>query len=147
MDPRDFLNISKQMFDKDDPSAAECRSAISRSYYAAFNVASSLIHELRISLDKQKDSHKEVIDLIAKGNDKRLERACHILLIQKELRRKADYRMEETSVETRQKASQAWVITSEAIKILDAVRADQARWDAASAEIIKAARIEGKIVV
>ena len=147
MNPRDFLECSKKLLDPPaggaKPRPADCRTAISRSYYAALNVAKSLIDELKIILDKNVDSHREIMDLIAAGED-RLETACTLLASQKVARKAADYDMEEKSVETVLKASQIYIACELSIKYMDAVRSDPARWGAASAKIVNCARIRGK---
>jgi len=64
MDPRDFLALAETLVNEPQPSPAVCRTVIGRSYYAAFNVLAALIRELKIPLEKAKDSHIEVLTLV-----------------------------------------------------------------------------------
>ena len=148
MDPRDFLACARSLFDPPagapPPSPADCRSAISRSYYAALNVAAALVDGLKIPLDKQKESHKHVTDLVASGQDD-LVQACTLLAFQKEVRKLADYDMGNPDVETRLKASQSFLACARIIDLIDAVRNDKGRWKIAAARIRRQAKVLGLI--
>jgi len=120
MDPRDFLDIANGLLTQ-PPSPAACRTIIGRSYYAAYNVASSMVEELGIPLDKKKDSHKEVLDILVSSENQVIKNACDSLESQKKVRKDADYDMRNTFVETVQKASMALRLAKEIIKKLDRV--------------------------
>jgi hypothetical protein len=63
MDPREFLGLAKDLLDA-TPNAVACRTAIGRSYYAALNVALSMLSELNIRLDRDEDSHKRLAQIL-----------------------------------------------------------------------------------
>jgi uncharacterized protein (UPF0332 family) len=104
MEPRDFLNIADSLLRGQNPSPAECRTAISRSYYAAFNVAQALLIELNIPMEKGKSSHNEVLDIIVESRNPILKEACDLLAGRKKKRVDADYNMKATDIETTQLA-------------------------------------------
>ena len=140
MDPREFLAFADRVISGPDPGPAGCRTVISRSYYAVFNVAVGMIEELGIPLDKAKESHKEVMDLIEQGKDHKLKEACIILANQKRTRVHADYYMNDPDVENVQKASRALLLARQAIEIVDRVRGNPDVWRNAADNIIAYAR-------
>jgi hypothetical protein len=145
MNPRDFLSVAETLIKQPSPSPADCRTVIGRSYYAALNVFFALVAELRIPLDKQKDSHKEVMDLVAESQDADLRFASVSLAAQKMVRKNADYDMNNHDVEKIQKAGQALLLAKETISRLDRTRNDAALWSIASQRMLAHARAIGKL--
>ena len=118
---------------------------IGRSYYAALNVFFALVAELRIPLDKQKDSHREVMDLVAESQDANLTFASVSLAAQKMVRKNADYEMNNHDVEKIQKAGQALLLARQTISRVDQTRNDAALWSIASQRMLTYARAIGKL--
>jgi hypothetical protein len=144
MDPREFLLLATSLINDPNPSPAVCRTVIGRSYYAALNVIRALVAELKIPLDKGKDSHREVMDLVAESKDADLKKACESLARQKMVRKKADYDMDNRDVESVRKASQALIFAQEAIQWADRTRANPALWNSAAGNMLDYARKIGK---
>ncbi len=134
MDPREFLVVAKSLIEGKNPTPAECRTVIGRSYYAALNVASELVEELRI-LPGNKDTHADVMDMVASSNDHTLKIACDSLKQRKMVRVHADYHMDRKDVETVKKASLEVALAERIIQDIDQVRADESRWKTASDNI------------
>ncbi len=140
MDPRDFLDVAEILLENYG-TPATCRTVIGRSYYAAFNVAVSLLEELNIPLERQKDSHVEVLDLIAiPSKDPHLKTACDSIASLKKIRKLADYNMNDSGPDSVQKASRSMLVAEQAIKLLDQVHSDPAQWKAASDNMVDHAR-------
>jgi hypothetical protein len=140
MNPRDFLAVARTLLDEKQPSAACCRASIGRSYYAAFNVALGLVNELGIPLDKAKNSHDAVIEVILDSEDSDLKEICDILKARKRMRTLADYNMKDSTVENPQKAGQELVLAERLIKKIDGVRKNEIKWTTASGKMIWHAR-------
>jgi hypothetical protein len=140
MDPRDFLSVAAKLVAGPNPSPADCRTVIGRSYYAALNVVAAIVDELNIPRDKSKESHKEVTDLVANSHDRNLKAACDSIANQKMLRNRADYDMSNRDVETVQKASMALLLAKDAIRKVDGVRLNPDQWRVATHNIVEYAR-------
>jgi hypothetical protein len=136
MNPRDFIVVAEMLINGSDLSPAVCRTVIGRSYYAALNVLYSLLKELGIPLEKGKESHKEIMDLVAESKDANLKYACDILAQQKHVRVHADYHMDNLTVETPLKASQALRSAKITIQRVDDVRSNADQWREASHHMI-----------
>jgi uncharacterized protein (UPF0332 family) len=145
MDPREFLVLAETLIKELPPNPAVYRTVIGRSYYAAFNVMAAILGELHIRLDKGKDSHTEVLDLIAESKDRTLKNACDSVRRQRMVRGWADYRMENTQVETELTASQAFLFAKSTIQQVDDVRSDPQRWSQAKENLLEYAKIMGKV--
>jgi uncharacterized protein (UPF0332 family) len=140
MDSAEFLDVAKFLVELDNPSPAECRTAISRAYYGVFNVIKDLLIELRVPLEKQKDSHKEVLDIVVQSGDATLKQVCDSLGHIKTKRKDADYDMKVRDVETRAVASRELCLARDLIRKIQKVRTDGPTWIAASSNIVDHAR-------
>ena len=140
MNPKDFLEVARKLLADKQPSPDCCRAAIGRSYYAAFNVALELVNELGIPLDKGKNSHDAVIEVIIVSEDRDLKAICENLKARKRLRTLADYNMNDKTVETQQKAGQELVLAERLIKQIEDVRKNESKWTVASGKMIWHAR-------
>ena len=89
MNAREFLVLADELVNKPQNGPAINRTVIGRSYYAAFNVATAPLVELRIPLDKTNVSHKEVLDIVAQSKDRTLKQACESLARQRAVRNRA----------------------------------------------------------
>jgi hypothetical protein len=139
MDPREFLGLAKDLLDA-TPNAVACRTAIGRSYYAALNVALSMLSELNIRLDRDEDSHKRLAQILDSSENPDLKRACVRLANQKNLRKLADYDMGNASVETSQKAGLVFQLAKQTIEELDRVHSDANEWKEASEKMLAYAK-------
>jgi uncharacterized protein (UPF0332 family) len=146
MDPLDFLGLAESLVEGPSAGPAVFRTVIGRSYYAAFNVVAALTHEANIRLDKSKDSHREVLDIVADSNNPILKKACESLARQKMIRARADYEMNDVEVETRIKASRAVIFAKETIKQVDQVRSNKESWRQAKENMVACAKARGKEV-
>jgi len=136
----EYLKLAKYLFDrrkrikdKDDSTELEVaciRDAISRAYYAAYNIANELCKERRNSPGSHhrkckkpysKDSeHVATAKWFKKQRDKKLSKIGDILADMHEKRKKADYKRRE--VLTDLDASSAIISSSEVIKIVNSLR-------------------------
>jgi hypothetical protein len=139
------LSVAEALINQPSPSPADCRTVIGRSYYAALNVFFALVEELRIPLDRQKESHREVMDVVATSDDADLKLACDSLASQKMVRKNADYNMNNHDVERPQKAGQALLLAKQTIARVDRTRNDAALWSIASQRMLANARATGKL--
>jgi hypothetical protein len=128
MDPRDFLTLAKTLLERQTPTPADCRTAISRSYYAALLVAKSLVEEIGIPLNKVRDSHSQVVDVLAGSDDRVLKGACDRLSGRKAVRVNADYNLQDFQVETVEKAGMEVCLAQGIIDDFDKFRRDERRW-------------------
>jgi hypothetical protein len=145
MNPRDFLALAETLISGAKPDPPTCRTVIGRSYYAAYNVVAALIAELSIPLEKGKDSHKEVVDLVAESKDASLKAACDSLARQKMVRRRADYEMDDNEVEKPLKASQALIFAKQTVAMVDRVRTNPDSWTEAKANMVAYAKLTRKL--
>ena len=112
MDPRDFLNLANELLKDDKPS--NNRTAISRSYYAAYNVAVHLLEKSSANIQKNTSGHGEVKNYLGNCGIKDLEEAQSKLTALHGDRIKADYRLKEYKAEKKDNAVKA-VLTSKLI--------------------------------
>jgi uncharacterized protein (UPF0332 family) len=82
----DFLNLAIELASRADDEAA-LRSAISRSYYAAFHTGREFVLRTGIAVDRSGIAHRQVQEMIAARDD----RAGQDLLRLHRLRKQADY--------------------------------------------------------
>src|SRR5436190_21970700 len=97
MDPRDFNALAAQL--ASGTKAAECRSAISRAYYSAFNVGAELLRGIGCPPRKGGQAHGEVQKFLGGSGDPVIEAAASELATLHSLRNRADYHMDKTDVE------------------------------------------------
>lgn len=67
MDPRDFHALAVRLATGTAPAAADCRTAISRAYYAVFNVAAEHLRGMGFPIGKGAAAHGEVQKCLANG--------------------------------------------------------------------------------
>ena len=60
MNPRDYQRLAERWVAGPAPSLAECRAAISRAYYAAFNAAAEQLRAAGFPIGKGAAAHGEV---------------------------------------------------------------------------------------
>ncbi len=99
MDPRDFLTTASELANKTSATAADLRTAISRTYYAAFNAA--LEHLVKLNQAWERLNHGEVVRYLSNSGNVYIERAGNLLGRLHSLRITADYRMRDPKPENK----------------------------------------------
>jgi len=117
MNPRDFLQIAKDLLKIDEP--AKCRTAFNRSYYAAYNVGVYLLEEAGIRISKSYSGHHELNDRLGNCGIKMLEEAQSKLANLGSQRIKADYRMNDSRVEKINNAQKVIKTSENIIQVFD----------------------------
>src|SRR5687767_13640233 len=98
MDPRDFNSLAAQL--AGGATAAHCRSAISRAYYAAFNVAAQLLRGIGCPPGKGGAAHGDVQKFLGSCGDPAIAATATDLGSLHSRRIRADYQMDKTDVES-----------------------------------------------
>jgi uncharacterized protein (UPF0332 family) len=96
MDGKEFINVADDLAKAE--TEAHWRSAISRAYYAAFHVAKKAAIKKDIRLSKGPGSHGDVRHWLAIQNNQELADAGSCLADLHSLRVKADYRVENLTI-------------------------------------------------
>ena len=108
MNPRDFHLLATRLA---QGSAAEIRTSMSRSYYAAFNVGAAILRDLGFQLGRGAAAHGEVVHCLANAGDKDVAALSAELLVLHGWRNRADYQLDklagEDSVTAKAVAGQA----------------------------------------
>jgi hypothetical protein len=117
MDPRDFIALAARL--AAGSSASECRTAISRSYYAVFNVGAAHLRDLGFSVGKGAAAHGEVQRCLSNSG------LSDVVLVGSELnnlhssRNRADYQLERPDVERPANAQAIVALARNLIQTLD----------------------------
>jgi uncharacterized protein (UPF0332 family) len=117
MNPRDFQVLASSLAAGGTPAAS--RAAISRAYYAAFNVGAELLRGMRFSLGRGAAAHGEVQRCLANSGDVEVAAAASELHSLHSQRIRADYQMDRTDVENRRIAVDVARQAGSIIRILD----------------------------
>ena len=117
MDPRDFLQIARDILGNDKP--ANCRTAFNRSYYAAYHVGVELIEEAGVKIDRNAQGHNQVTRYFNNCGVNDLVVAQQKLVNLYSDRIKADYRLNHKSVEKIANAKKALKTSEDIIKTFD----------------------------
>lgn len=91
MNPRDLHTLAQRL--ANEQGAAECRTAINRAYYAAYNTAVEFLTEVGCSLPSTAESHSRVREALAHAQSPPLRNCQHRLGELYAWRERADYRM------------------------------------------------------
>jgi hypothetical protein len=125
MDPRDFQKLALQLATAG--GAAERRTAISRSYYAAFNVAANHLRSMKFPIGKGAAAHGEVRHCLANAGNAELVEAGRWLGSLHSQRIRADYELDRKDVEAGADVSANTATASNVIALLDACFGGPAR--------------------
>jgi hypothetical protein len=120
MDPRDFLQIAKNLLKIDKP--ANCRTVFNRSYYAAYNVGVCFLEGLEgadIRISKGPGGHGEVSRYFHYSGMQDLKEAHQKLVNLYSDRINADYRLSDEKAERFSNARKAVGVAEDIIKTLD----------------------------
>jgi uncharacterized protein (UPF0332 family) len=128
MDPRDFHQVAIDIVVRRPPTGpAAYRSAISRAYYAAMNVAANVLSGIGHSPGKMDGKHKRIVIYLQQSGDPQLMNAGGIIDDLRRKRNTADYDMGSSSIEELSSARFAVETAREAIDFLDQFAADPTR--------------------
>ncbi len=97
MDPREFHRLASQLVGGTSP--AEFRTAISRAYYATYNVAVEILEDMGFRISKGPAGHGEVQNRLSNSGDAEVMRVGSQLTDLHSRRIQADYRLDRTDVE------------------------------------------------
>lgn len=125
MNPRDFNLVAFKL--ANGKIKAEFRSSISRAYYAAHNVGVEFIRHIGFELSTLHEAHQKVIDRLSNSKDIELQKVGSQLSSLRGDRIKADYRLDNTDIETQKKAKLAVSQASRLIDALDTCKVDHNR--------------------
>jgi hypothetical protein len=133
MDPREFQVLASQLVSRNRP--ADIRTAISRAYYAVFNVGVEVLNEFGFTISEGPSGHGEVRFRLSNSGDSEVVKIGSKLKDLHTGRLHADYRLARKDVEN-QKVAQALVqLAEKMIQTLDECRSQPRRL-----QIIKAIR-------
>lgn len=133
MNPRDFNILARELANRTDP--ASNRTAISRAYYAAYNVAANLLEDMRYPIPQDGNSHRRVRACLSYSQDKDMRIASHKLAELYSSRLEADYRL--SKPQNQKDAISRVDIAEGLINILDKVAKDKPRCQRAMDSIRK----------
>lgn len=130
MDGRRLLALAQKLVEgvaartplTEGDGAPECRSAISRAYYAAFLVAAAYLDRIGFAVQNTPAAHVAVQYALNNGGDKTLRDIAADLDRLHGERRRADYAMADRNPETLEYAEEAVRVAASVIARLDEVR-------------------------
>jgi hypothetical protein len=138
MDPRDFNQVAIDLVVRRPPTGpAAYRSAISRAYFAALNVAADVLSGIGHSPGRGDSKHKKLVIYLQQSEDAQLGSAGVMIDNLRNQRNSADYDMRDTTVEKVSNARFAAETARRAIENLDEFAVDSGRKDSAAAAIAK----------
>ncbi len=106
MNPRNFQSLASQLVLSRDP--AQLRSAISRAYYASYNVGVEILKGMGFRIPKGPGGHGDVAKRLGNCGNTDVTRISSQIAGLHSKRIKADYRLDDKAVE-KQKNAQALV--------------------------------------
>ena len=124
MDPREFGILASRLAAGTDVMPVELRTAVSRAYYAAFNVATIFLKKLGVKLPVGWEGHKMLAIALRYGGDEKLTSASHEMDELRGFRWAADYDMQDVRVEQQRIVRKLCARSKQIIKKLDECEAD-----------------------
>jgi uncharacterized protein (UPF0332 family) len=138
MDPRDFNQVAIDIVVKRPPTGpAANRSAISRAYFAAMNVAADVLISIGHSPGKGDSKHKKLAIYLQHSGEAELNDVGRSIDDLRTIRNTADYDMSDATVEKLSNARFAAESARQIIQDLDDFAADAARKKTAAEAISK----------
>src|SRR5262245_4565058 len=119
MNPRDFSALSWKLASKDDCSSLELRTAISRAYYGAYNVAAEFLKKIGVKHAGGADAHRLIPEALRQSRDIQIDSAVADLDGLRKMRWSADYDMEARDVEDHRTIRKFTARAKQIIKKLD----------------------------
>lgn len=120
MNPRAYQELAERLVAGAAPSSADCRAAISRAYYAAFNVGAELLRGAGFPVGRGAGAHGEVRHCLANSGDPNVALAASHLGDLHTLRNRADYHMDRRDLERPVEARAGVQLAAAIIRTLDA---------------------------
>ena len=117
MDPREFHQLAVQLIDESSP--AHLRTAISRAYYATFNVGVEILGSMGFRISTGPAGHAEVHRLLNNSGDPEITKVGSQIGDLRSKRIEADYRLRRSSVENKKTANALVKQAGKMIEILD----------------------------
>lgn len=117
MDPHDFHSLAERL--AGGATAAEYRTAVSRAYYAAFNVGAAHLRNLGFVIGRGAAAHSEVQRCLANAGDPAVAAAASDLGDLHSSRNRADYQLDRVDVEKAANASAVVALAADLIRTLD----------------------------
>ena len=133
MDPREFHRLASQLVGGTTP--AEFRTAISRAYYAVYNVAVQILEEMGFRINRGPAGHGEVQNRLGNSGETEVMKIGSQLTDLHSRRIHADYRLDRTDVENEKTVRTLVEQAGRMIRTLDGCRSSPRR-----AQIIAAIR-------
>ena len=125
MDPKEFHRLASRLVGGTSP--AEFRTAISRAYYAAYNVAVETLEDMNFRISKGPSGHGEVQNRLSNSGDTEVMKVGSQLTDLHSRRIQADYRLGRTDVENIKTARALVEQARRMIQTLDGCRSDPRR--------------------
>lgn len=124
MDPRDFQSLAVQLA---GGTVAQRRTAVGRSYYAAFNVAAAHLRSLGFRVRRGAAAHGEVQHCLSNSGDPDVVGVASEMSELHTARNRADYQMEDLAIELGPAVTQAVALAEKQIRTLDSAFAGPRR--------------------
>ena len=103
MNPKDFQQLALGLAEH-GAFPSEFRTAISRAYYAAFNLGFNLLNELDLTIANNHEAHKQVYYHFNNSEDSELIEVATKIDFLRTKRNHADYHLDRNDVENKQNA-------------------------------------------
>jgi uncharacterized protein (UPF0332 family) len=133
MDPERFQSLAGRLLHREGKDPAACRTAISRSYYAAFHVARHLL-EPHFHFPADASAHVKVRRLLSYADHEDLRNVSTELDNLRAARNVADYDLSQSDVDARDNARHEVNVAAEQIRTLKLLAAGE-QWGSIMAEI------------
>lgn len=117
MNPRDFQSLAARFAVGTAPS--ELRTAVSRSYYAVFNVGAEILRSLGFPIGKGAAAHGEVQKCLGASGDPAIVAVSSELNDLHASRNRADYQLDRTDIERPATVRAIVTQAGELIRVLD----------------------------
>jgi hypothetical protein len=119
MDPRDFHSLALRLVSSASATAADCRTAVGRSYYAVFNVAADHLRRQGFRIGKGAAAHGEVQKCLSNSGEPVLATVASELNDLHTSRNRADYQLGPGDVENPAIARNVAAMAGRLIQYLD----------------------------
>ena len=104
MNPKEFQYLASGLVEKNGAFPSEYRTAISRSYYAVYNLGINLLKEMGFTISKKIDAHESMRRHFNNSGDIELINAAEKIKDLKNKRKHADYDLDRHDVEKKHNA-------------------------------------------
>jgi len=104
MKPKEFQEFAAGLVELNNPFPSQLRSAISRSYYAVYNLGIKLLKEMGFTITEKIDAHKLMRWHFNNSGNAELKEAAEKIKDLKRKRQHADYELDRTDVEKQHNA-------------------------------------------